>query len=95
MHVVVHYYAQVKKATGVASESFTLDDGATIGQLVRCAVDKHGDGVRSLLMNGAGELRDSVLLFVGDEQATWQSRRQLRDGDEVTLLSPMAGGAHG
>src|SRR5262245_11515843 len=84
MQVVVHYLAQIRQAAGVPFEAFTLDDGATVLDLVFGAVDRHGDAIRRFLLNGAGQLHDSILVFVGDEQTTWQSRQALRDGDQVT-----------
>ena len=48
--------------------------------------------MRRLLLGSAGEPHDSLLLFVGEEQVRWETPRELRDGDVVTVLAPMAGG---
>lgn len=92
MHVVIHYLAQVKQAAGVASESVELDLGATVQQLVRRVVERHGASFQRLLLDGAGELHSSILLFVGQTQVSWEPPQQLKDNDELTLLAPMAGG---
>lgn len=92
MRVVIHYLAQVKQAAGVASESVDLDPGATVQHLVRRLVERHGAPFQRLLLDGAGELHPSILLFVGETQVSWATPHQLRDNDDISILAPMAGG---
>ena len=91
MKVAVHYQAQLRTAAGRASTSVELPAGATLTDLIGKLVQEHDDGFRRILLDDAGRLRSSILLFVGDEQCRGQAR-PLRDGDVVTLLAPMAGG---
>ena len=48
--------------------------------------------LRGLLLGEGGAPQPALLLFVGDEQVAAGDRRPLKDGDVVTILSPMAGG---
>jgi hypothetical protein len=34
----------------------------------------------------------AALIFIGDEQVTWQSPITLKDRDDVMILSPISGG---
>jgi molybdopterin converting factor small subunit len=89
--VVVRYMAQARQAAGAASEQVEVDRAGSIRDLLILLADRHGDRFRDLLLNAAGGVRPPLLLFVGDEQvgADWPA---LRDGDVVTVLTPMAGG---
>ncbi len=92
MKVTVQYLAQVKRAAGCASEAVELDDASSPRELVRRLAERHGEALRGLLLGPTGEPHASLLVFVGDEQVRWEPARELRDGDVVTVLAPMAGG---
>jgi MoaD family protein len=92
MRVVIHYLAQVKQAAGAASETVEIDSGATVQELVRQLADRQGDSLRRLLFDSSNQLSASILLFAGDEQVRWETTRPLTDGDELSILAPMAGG---
>lgn len=90
MRVTVEYMAQLKRLAGAATETVELADG-TLADLLRTLGDRHGDSFRKLLLGLDGRPQKSLLFFVGDEPA--DPARPLRDGDRVTILAPMAGGA--
>jgi molybdopterin converting factor small subunit len=89
--VTVRYRAQLRQAVGVAVEHIELDRPCAAVELVTQVAERHGPPLRDLLLAADGRPRPTVLLFVGDEQIGPGSP-PLRDGDEVTILSPMAGG---
>ena len=90
MQVTVHYFAQLKRAAGVASETVTLESGVTLGQLLQRLAAQHSDTFRAMALDAAGRPLRTLLFAVGDEQA--DLHRVLNDHDVVTLLAPMAGG---
>ena len=90
MQVTVHYFAQLKRAAGVASETVVVEPDATLAQLVQRLAQQHGDAFRALVLDAAGQPQRTLLYAVGDEQADLD--RVLREGDVVTILAPMAGG---
>jgi molybdopterin converting factor small subunit len=92
MRVVIHYRAQMKQVTGVACDEIELADGANVLDAIRHAAERHGEPLRRLVLDDAGGLLDSLLLFVGEEQIAAARLRAICDGDEITLLAPMAGG---
>ncbi len=91
MRIGVRYMAQLKLAAGVAAEQVELPEPATVADLVALIAGRRDDKLRGLLLDADGRPQPTLLFFVGDAQAdAWQTA--LRDGDVVTLLSPIAGG---
>ena len=80
------------EAAGCPAETLELGDHCSLRELVRRLADRHGEPLRRLLLGPAGAPSDALLLFVGNEQVRWETPRELRDGDAVTVLAPMAGG---
>lgn len=91
MRVKVHYMAQLRRAAGIAEESLEVKEGVTVaGLLEQIAATR--ESARPVLLGPDTKPHKSLLLFVNDEQATGE--RTLREGDVITLLTPMAGGAN-
>jgi molybdopterin synthase sulfur carrier subunit len=81
--IAVRYMAQLRRAAGTAIEQVELDAPCSAADLLKRLAEQHGLPFRALL--------PMVLLFVGDEQVGPETA-PLRDGDVVTVLTPMAGG---
>jgi molybdopterin converting factor small subunit len=92
MQVAVRYLAQVKQAGGSAGEEVEVPASCSVEELLAHLAERHGAGLRDLLLDPAGKRQPTILVFVGDVQVAPGESAQLRDGDVVTLLSPMAGG---
>lgn len=90
MNVVVRYLAQLRQIAGRPVDNLALPASCTVGQLV-ARVAESSEGLRRVLLDDSGELRSTILVFVGDEQAG--KDRPLKDGDDVILMTPIAGGA--
>jgi molybdopterin converting factor small subunit len=89
MIVSVRYLAQVKQAAGCSCEQRSLDAGCRVEDLIGLLA-RGNDSLRRMLLTGDGRVQPTLLIFVGDEQA--RGDRLLDDGDEVTLMTPIAGG---
>jgi molybdopterin converting factor small subunit len=89
MNVTVRYLAQLRGLAGRSSEQLELNGPGTTAGLVEALIERHPP-LRPILLDEQGRPRASVLLFVGDEQAG--PDRALTEGDEVTFLTPIAGG---
>jgi molybdopterin converting factor small subunit len=89
--VSVRYMAQLRHAAGAAGEQVELDRPCSIGEMLTRLAERHGAPFRDLLLDAGGGPHPAVLVFVGDEQAG-PDTPVLRDGDVVTVLTPMAGG---
>jgi molybdopterin converting factor small subunit len=92
MHVTVRYLAQLKQAGGSAGEQVEVPSSCSVDELLAYLADRHGASLRDLLLDPAGKRQPTILVFVGDVQVAPVESAHLRDGDVVTLLSPMAGG---
>jgi molybdopterin converting factor small subunit len=93
MRVSVCYMAQLRTTVGVASETVQLAEGSTTADLVGSVAERHGEALRRVLFADSGRLHPAILVFVGDSQVDAETPVPLRDGDSVTLLAPVAGGA--
>jgi len=91
MNVTVRYSAQAQAAAGVAAETVALDGARTVADLVKRLAAQHGEPLRNLLLRPDGS-PTAILVVVGDEQVRFDDPRPLRDGDVVSLLTPISGG---
>ncbi len=63
----------------------------TLGSLIAYLLQENGDKFRSLLVDSSGKkLRGGATVLVNGERRDLQYK--LSDGDEITLLTPIAGG---
>lgn len=92
MQITIEYAAQIKRAAGQASETFECDEPCTVQEAVERVAKRHGEELESLLFDGHRQLHPSILLFTGDTQIRWDEPKELRDGDVLTILSPISGG---
>jgi molybdopterin converting factor small subunit len=91
MKVTIRYLAQMRHAAGTASEHVETAPGSTARSLVVSLAKDRGDPLRAALLTPEGTLRPSVLLFVADRQVGADDVA-LHDGDDIVVLSPIAGG---
>jgi sulfur-carrier protein len=92
MHVTVEYAAQIKRAVGLAVESFECESPCTVKQILDRVAERHGERLRTLLFDGDRKLHPSILLFLGDSQVRRDEPRELKDHEVLTILSPISGG---
>src|SRR5262249_10571644 len=90
MNVGVRYLAQLKQAAGRSAEQVALAAPCTIEEFIGDLARRHGGSLSALLLTATGQLQPTILTFIGDDQANRDA--VLRDGDIVTLLTPIAGG---
>ena len=92
MQVNVSYLSQLKKAAGVAQETITIDNPCTVQELLSDTVCPRRVQLCETIRNGDGSFREILLVFVGDRQVDLATPFELGDGDEVTVMFPIAGG---
>ncbi len=92
MRVSIRYLAQLRQAAGRASEDIELKEACSAREFVVRQACCHGDALRQLLLKGKEKLQPTILLFVGDEQVGPEDQTPLKDGDVITVLTPIAGG---
>jgi molybdopterin converting factor subunit 1 len=84
MRVRVLYFGVLKDIFGHESEALELEDGASVGDLLRSYRGRE---------LGAPGFWESIAVAVNQEYV--RGEHVLRDGDEVALLPPVSGGAEG
>ena len=90
--ISIRYVAQLKKAAGVACEEVEAPAPCSVRELLPLLADRHGAPLRNLLLGADGSPQSTILVFLGDKQVVLADDVPLKEGDVVTLLSPMAGG---
>lgn len=92
MNVSFLYFAQVRAAAGAESESIAVSDDTPLRGAVEAVVAKHGDDFRNLVFGKTGEIQASLLVLVNGIPADRSGDAVLKEGDQVSLLSAVAGG---
>lgn len=82
MKVHVLYFAVFRERLGTSEEQLELADGANVGAAVAALADKHA---------AIAQLRGRFRVAVNEEFV--EDGHPLRDGDELALIPPVAGGA--
>ena len=83
MIVQVRYMAQLRRMAGLQAEAVEVAERCTIAALVAQLAEAR-PALGSVLHS------PSLLVFVGDEQA--HAEQILHPGDEILLMTPIAGG---
>jgi molybdopterin converting factor subunit 1 len=81
IRVKVLYFGQAREAAGSGAETLLLPARASVGTLIREATAAH---------KGMGILTGSMKVAVNEEIV--DEGQELRDGDTVAFLPPVAGG---
>jgi sulfur-carrier protein len=91
MAVTVKIPTQLRTLTG--NEAETEVDGTSVGEVLNALYDRY-EGLRDRITED-GELRRFVNVYVGGEDIRFGSGLDtpVSDGDEITILPAVAGGA--
>ena len=92
MGVTVKIPAQLRTVTGGESEA-VVDEVTTVGEVLDGLYDRF-DGLKERIAED-GDLRRFVNVYVSGEDIRFQQglETSINDGDEVTILPAVAGGA--
>jgi len=92
MIIKLRFTAQLKDAAGVGSDQIELLKNEKIQSFLKRTVDKYGSTYGNILFDEKGMYRHSNLIVVNQVQENYEENTLLNDGDELMLLSPVAGG---
>ncbi len=90
--IKVKYTAQLKKTAGTGEEQIEINDSIGLTELLQTLCGKHDDRFHKMLFNEDGRFSNSVVLVLNGRQIRLEENPVLSDGDELLLLSPIAGG---
>ena len=92
MKIEIKYFAQIKKEAGKPSDEIELEPGATLQKCIDEIGKKNAIGFKNILFEESGAYRDAVVLVVNGVQVRYDENLKMNDGDELLLMSPIAGG---
>ena len=92
MKIVIKYFAQVKVEAGKQSEQLDLKPGVTLQECVNEICKSKTSGFKKILFDENGSYGDTVVLILNSNQTRYDENPVLNDGDELMLMSPIAGG---
>lgn len=92
MRIKIKYTAQLKKEIGIAEETVETESKTTIENLVIQLNNKHKMAFQNIVFSVEGKFLDAVLLIVNGKQVRYNSGLVLNNGDNLTIMSPIAGG---
>lgn len=87
--------AALREAIGADEIKFEVEEGASPIDVVRKLVENYGDDVESLLIDDKhNKVRPQILIFLNGKsvQHSKLSTIKLSDGDELSIIPPVAGG---
>ena len=92
MNITLEYHGQLRHLAETDSESHEVKDGTSIPELVTTVAEDYDEMFRAILLDESGTLLPSALILMGDEPVDRSDWPELKDGDVITLLPPIAGG---
>lgn len=92
INITIRYSGQIRGVFGMASEQQSVERGLPAQEFILRRAQAAGDKAREFL-NGSMEHRSAAtLIFINGAQTCWNAPLPLKDGDEILLFSPLAGG---
>lgn len=89
MKISVLFFAQLRELAGIRQTEVTLAEGSRLGDLIQQLSRQYGSAFKREMANLAG-LR---ILVNGQENEVLEGpETQLKEGDNIVLLPPVAGG---
>ena len=96
MDIQLRSVLDVAQVLGAKEQTVSIADGATVGGLVALLLEKHGEPLRALVMQGGGvpELAPHVKLYVNGRGVDFLEGMDtlLKDGDDVVIMPQISGG---
>jgi MoaD family protein len=90
MHVTVEFFGPAREAAGTARLDIDCEESCTALDLVARLASERGGRLAHLLLTNGG-LAPSVLVAVNNREITGPT--PLENGDEITVIPPVSGGA--
>ena len=92
MNLKIKLWGQLKQKSGKDLLDVKIDGEECLLEAAIKTVADQEEAISSFLREEDGSLRHSTLVFVDEEQVSWDDETMLKDGMELTLMSPIAGG---
>lgn len=92
MQIHIKYFAQIKSKAGKSSEVLELETGTTLQNCIEKLSKINNKQINDVLYDESGVYRDAVILVINSQQTRFAENPKMNDGDELMIMSPIAGG---
>lgn len=92
MNITIKYFAQIKKEAGKGAETMELEAGIDLQKCIKILSTKYTKSFNEMLYDESGIYRDAVILIINSNQVRYDENPALQQGDELMIMSPIAGG---
>ena len=92
MVVKLKFTAQLKEEAGIRADQIELAEGEKLQTVLKKLSDRYGKKFKNILFNNNGEYLNSNLIAINEFQVNYKENPSLKDGDELMIMSPIAGG---
>ncbi|MBP8130009.1 MAG: MoaD/ThiS family protein [Candidatus Hydrogenedentes bacterium] len=92
MNITVHLLGQLGHIAGRDSVAVEAEDAASVREVVLHVTAAHGASFREIVFTPDGAFRPSLMVLCNEVPIDKDAPPKLRDGDQVTLLTAIAGG---
>ena len=93
-HIRVRYFGPLREIIDKRNEKVSIDDSASLMDLLEKLVDRHGSKFRTFVFQSDGEIREGIA-FAVDGDTIPKSRLQkihCTEAEEFVILPPISGG---
>ena len=92
MKIKLRYTAQLKDVAKVGTDEMELKENDGIQTLLGRLVKKYDKAFGDILFDTKGNYKNSNLIVINQSQVSYAENSLLKDGDKVTIMSPISGG---
>lgn len=92
MVVKVKFTAQLKEEAGIGADHIELAEGEKLQTVLKKLSDRYSEKFKNILFGNNGEYLNSNLIVINEFQENYKENPSLKDGDELMIMSPIAGG---
>lgn len=92
MKIKLRYTAQLKDVAKVGTDEVELKENDGIQTLLDRLVEKYDKAFGAILFDNKGNYRNSNLIVINQSQVNYAENSLLKNGDKVTIMSPISGG---
>jgi MoaD family protein len=95
MKVEVEFFANLRDIVGGSKRVEKVSEGCTILDLLKILSERYGKEFRDFIFDHAGEVHPFVTIMINEKEymkSTTGFDVELKEGDKVAILLPVAGG---
>jgi molybdopterin converting factor small subunit len=90
--IIVKFTAQLKKEAGISKMEFKIDEQDSLLNIITKVAKSFNDNFYDMLLDEKGKFRQSIMLVFNGTQVGLYDPINFKEGDEILLMSPIAGG---